>query len=223
MVGKLVGLALLASLAVPHAAHACVRVPLEFYAVEPELRAVDSEAPTPFRDVVARVDRRPAVVCRNDECTSDSCGSAGTIALRFQPPRDDQNDAPSLGYRVVWLRGEQPRSARAFLEHDWPLGPRPGEISLTLAYDDVAELDAEIALVALDRAGNESEPSEPIHLEFSGCTLEIGSDRCLETGCSVGRVAAHGGHYGFGALLGVGLALLGLKRFRRAVRGRASG
>lgn len=209
-------------LAASQPARACTSVEVEFYAIEPDLRAVDSTAPTPFRDVVARVDRRPETVCRGEECTTSSCGSSGEIALRFQPPSDDQNDGQNLGYRVIWLRGQQPRSANGFLQHSWPLGPAggSGEISLTIAYADVAELDAEISLVAIDRAGNESEPSEPIHLEFSGCTRDVTSNTCLDSGCSVQHLASPVSRGGGRSWLALGIALFGFRSLRRATRAR---
>lgn len=185
----------LASAAAP--ARACTRTQPVFFLPDPSLRDHDSRAPTPFTQIVARVDRHPATICRDGECTTTSCGSFGMIALDFVLPHDDQNDARTLGYRVVWLRGTRPKSAGALLEHSWPLSEAArgtsdsAELSFEMSYEEVANLDADIALVAIDPAGNESEMSEPIHLEWSGCTRM--GDECLEqVGCSVSRPAPNG-------------------------------
>ncbi|HKP59619.1 MAG TPA: hypothetical protein VJV78_23005 [Polyangiales bacterium] len=209
----------LASAAAP--ARACTRAEPVFFQPDPSLRDQDSQAPTPFTQIVARVDRHPATICRDGECTTSTCGSFGSIALDFVLPRDDQNDARTLGYRVVWLRGSRPKSAGDLLEHNWPLSDAArgesdnAELSLELSYEEVANLDADIALVAIDPAGNESEMSEPIHLEWSGCTRD--GDQCLEAaGCSVSRPAANGRASWFGfTTLALGLI------WRRSRRGRA--
>jgi hypothetical protein len=134
-------------------------------------------------------------------------------------PSDDQNEPPNLGYRVMWLSGARPRSAGAFLDRSWPLsqasqrGAGAGQLSLELSYSDVADLDAEIALVAIDRAGNESEPSEPIHLQWSGCTRD--GDECLEdAGCSASRPAR--GSVGWVVAVALGLAAIRRRSQRRA-------
>jgi hypothetical protein len=216
--------ALATALSAAAPARACSRVAPVKFEPDPSLRALDSLAPTPFTGINARVDRHPGTVCRDGECTSTSCGSSGVISLEFMLPHDDQSDARSLGYRVVWLRGEPPRGAR-FLANSWPLSEArqdgaAGALSLELSYDEVANLDAEIALVAIDRAGNESDPSEPIHLEWSGCTRDLSSDQqCLEDlGCSVAGLP---GSRGQGSLSVATLVLLALacraqRRIKRA-------
>jgi hypothetical protein len=45
----------------------------------------------------------------------------------------------------------------------------------------VALLDGELSLVAVDRAGNESEPSAPVHVAWSGCMSYFDApDHCLQ-------------------------------------------
>jgi hypothetical protein len=119
---------------------------------------------------------------------ASSCGAFGTIDLRFTLPRDDRDT--QLGYRLVWLRGTQPGALAQELEVIRPLSasvdsPDEGRISFTIGFEDAAMIDADIALVAIDRAGNESARSEPIHLMFAGCTRSF-DGQCLESaGCGV--------------------------------------
>ena len=140
--------ALVSALSAAAPARACSRLAPVVFEPDPSLRALDSLAPTPFTGINVRVDRHPGTVCRDGECTATTCGSSGVISLEFMLPHDDQSDARSLGYRVVWLRGEPPRGAR-FLANSWPLSEArqdgaAGALSLELSYDAVANLDAEI-------------------------------------------------------------------------------
>ena len=64
----------------------------------------------------------------------------------------------------------------------------PSSIAIELNYEDITELDGEIALIAVDRAGNESAASAPVHVQFDGCTKYLDSDSCIEkepANCSV--------------------------------------
>ena len=57
-------------------------------------------------------------------------------------------------------------------EHDrHPLFLRPG-------FDELPSLDVTLAAVAVDAAGNESEPTAPFSVRFDGCTLAAVGDRC---------------------------------------------
>jgi hypothetical protein len=167
---------------------ACSIAEPEIFEIDASLKASDTSAPTPFTDVSAEVARWPDSICKNGQCMASSCGAFGTVDLRFALPRDDRDT--QLGYRLVWLRGTQPPALAQELEVIRPFSasfdsPDEGRISLTIGFEDAAKLDADIALVAIDRAGNESARSEPIHLTFSGCTHSL-DGQCLESaGCGV--------------------------------------
>ena len=81
-------------------------------------------------------------------------------------------------------------------------------LSIMIDYNDVVELDGEMALIAIDHAGNESEPSAPIHVSFGGCTFYKEDRACLEdaSNCSVRRVAAGAAGAWSGTWFGLALA-----------------
>jgi MYXO-CTERM domain-containing protein len=205
-------------------ATACSRVAPEVYEVDPSLRDSDKTAPPPFTDVVARVERRDNKRCSGGVCTESSCPREGTVELSFRAPEDDQAES-NIGYRVVWLRGSVPDGARATLDRIWPLAPpsSPGEgtLSFSLGFAEVEHLDADIALVAVDLAGNESAASEPVPLKFSGCTIPLGGTECETGGCSISRVGTSGVS-GVRHLLWVIAGLAGLLVRRRRWPGRCS-
>jgi hypothetical protein len=208
-------------------AAACTLEPPEAYATDPDLRASDTTAPTPFTEVVARVERRDNRRCSGNVCTESSCPKQGYVELSFRAPTDDQARR-EIGYRIVWLEGSVPQGVRATLDRVWPLAPPAadgeGTLSFSMGFSEVEQLDAEIALVAVDPAGNESEPSEPIQLRFSGCTIPLGGTQCEAAQCSVRVLGAHGtrGTAGvaFGGFLGALACLYSLRRSLRDARGK---
>lgn len=206
-------------------AGACVREAIPAYATDPGLRASDTTAPTPFTDVVARVERRDNVHCSNNVCTESSCPREGYVELSFRAPTDDQA-RPDIGYRIVWLDGAVPPSVQRTLERVWPLAPPAadgeGTLTFSMGFTEVEQLDAEIALVAVDLAGNESAPSEPVQLQFSGCTIPLHGTRCEGAdGCSVRALGAAGasGALGFAGLAGATACLVLQRRHTRKTRG----
>lgn len=197
-------------------ASACTSTEAAVFAVDPALRSEDSVAPEPFTDLSARVSRSPETSCHGDTCMANSCGGFGLVLVAFALPPDVQAASDTIGYRLVWQGGDRPAGASSVLGKTWPLDvsdePGRGQISFTLAYDEVADLDAEITLVAVDRAGNESAPSEPVHLSFSGCTIDLFTGMCEQPGsCNVtepGRDDPHNGYFAAaGALWVLGFAL----------------
>jgi hypothetical protein len=55
-------------------------------------------------------------------------------------------------------------------------GGRP--IYLRPTFEELPQVHAELSAVAVDAAGNESEPSAPFSIHFDGCTLAAVGDRC---------------------------------------------
>ncbi|HKO94887.1 MAG TPA: hypothetical protein VJU61_27225, partial [Polyangiaceae bacterium] len=91
------------------------------------------------------------------------------------PGEDDLTPPSQMGYRIELVRGEVPESMRRLIGVELA-GPAP--LLLRPSFDEVPSLSATLQVVAVDDAGNESAPSEPFTLAWSGCTLTATGDRC---------------------------------------------
>jgi hypothetical protein len=188
-------------------AAACSRIYPESFRIDTTLAAQDKEAPAPFRAVRAGTHRIEAERCAHGVCTQNSCGDDGILELRFEPPAEAAEG--ELGYRLVWLGGDLPEAMREHLETILPLSEAAEGLSIELGWDGITELNGELALVAVDHAGNESEPSEPVHVGWSGCTDYYDDLFCLENApapstprnCSVVSGPSQGGTSPLGAAL----------------------
>jgi hypothetical protein len=193
------------------------------FVVDPALRETDSEPPTPFSELSAFTRRISATRCDGKLCTSISCGDDGHLELHFEPPKDDSNAAAELGYRVVWLSGRMPDGLRAATETIKPLADSH-TIALELGWNGVTELNGDLALIAVDRAGNESEASRSVHVEWSGCTSYWDDPACgvqddrTRDGCAVLTVSGRTRSLPLWAAAAVGGALLWRKRRRNSSR-----
>jgi hypothetical protein len=213
----------------PGNARACSLAAAEWVEYAVDASDSDQTAPTGFTDVSASVSRRQETVCAGETCTTTSCGNAGFVAFAYTPPLDDQTPEDQLGYRIVWLEGPVPESMRARVGPIWPL---PGQLSFSLDFDEAAAIDATVALVGVDRAGNESAHSAPVHLVYSGCTKTWTSDDCLApelvedgpfqprqraltSGCSAAPVLPSAGGVSVLALFVPSLALFRFCRHRK--------
>jgi hypothetical protein len=99
----------------------------------------------------------------------------GTVRISLAPSADDDTPPSQLGYRLSLLSGELPESIQDMLGVDLAGG---GPLFLRPSFEEVATLDAVLSAVAIDAAGNESPPSEPFVVQFSGCTLTAMGDQC---------------------------------------------
>ena len=172
-------LALAWALATPRAAHACTRTAVSdpIYEVDPTLQASDRESPSTFMEVSAFAYRVSATDCNSrGVCTFTTCGDAGAVEVTFIDPADDQTPRDQLGYRVALLAGTLPPSMLKLVDKARPLTPA---LTFEVGFDDVSRLDAVIALIAIDRAGNESAASAPIRLRDSGCTRTWLNPMCM--------------------------------------------
>jgi hypothetical protein len=176
------------------------------YAIDPSARTADAVPPSPFTEVRSVVSRRKGTHCEDGQCFDNSCGDQASVTIEFVAPHDDRTARGELGYRIEWIDGEMPRSMQAMLGRYWPLTPR---LSFAIGFEEAAEIDATIALIAVDRAGNESVPSAPVALVFSGCTKHPVGERCVAdaSGC-----AASGGRSGSTDAFAILAALLVLRR-----------
>jgi hypothetical protein len=192
----------------------------DVYEVDPALRATDSVPPSAFTEVSAFAYRSPGVVCKGNTCTSHSCGDSAAVELSFAMPSDDQTSNADLGYRIDLLEGEIPQS---MLDHVGQVRPLTSILVFAVSFQEVTTLDAVISLVAVDRAGNESPASAPVHIVFSGCSKDWATGECLEDededdpgSCSIASSAPGRGAPLAGAwLLAVALARLGRGRWAR--------
>jgi MYXO-CTERM domain-containing protein len=207
-----------ASVWLPQPAAACSMAPPPQFEIDPGLQGVDTTPPTAFGALQASTRQISATHCEGSSCTSNSCGDSGRIELTFDAPVDDHTNTAELGYRVVWLRGRMPNAMRNFIDRVQVLRA-DSQLNLELGFSGVTELDGEFALVAVDRAGNESAPSEPIRVQWNGCTSFWDSPNTCESDfldCSVG--AGPGQRHARSVALplaAAGLALL-LRRRKRA-------
>jgi hypothetical protein len=207
-------------------AQACTRpAPAEF-SIDARAKGLAKPPPAPTR-VTGTASRSSGYFCASDgTCTVNTCGSSGSLQVAFESTLD-QATAYQVGYRLRFVEGsmpaeiEEPISAIA-------VGASP--LTFELPFESVTALDATFELVAIDRAGNESEASEPFRVSFDGCTRTIGLAGCVEdtggrvtcsdgmcseeaaaeTGCGFATMGSH-----TAASLGLALAALGLTLRRR--------
>jgi hypothetical protein len=233
------GTVLLASAVVLEAAPAlaCRLLSMEFHQVDAGLHALDTSAPGRPTVVEVEAFRRAGMTCTDASCVWNSCGDTGTVRIALAPSADDDTPPSQLGYRLSLVAGAVPESMQAMIGVDLA-GDRP--LFLRPSFEEVATLDAVLTAVAIDAAGNESPPSEPFVVQFSGCTLTALGDQCeadveadladpttdgaeLQDLAEVGSLMQGGScslrppSPGDSALFGAvaGLALLALRRTRR--------
>lgn len=206
----------------PQPAAACSEIAPQTFEVDASLAQEDSRAPAPFRAITASTRRVAGEHCKNGTCISTSCGDTGYVELRFDPPRDDEAgaDVADLGYRVVWLSGKMPEAMRGEIGVLRPLNAG-GSMTLDVGFAGITELDGELALVAVDRAGNESEPSEAVRVQWSGCTEYFDEPACaaVSSNCSLRSAPGTRSHAGLW-LWSAGLIGLGLGQRARRRRAR---
>jgi hypothetical protein len=177
MLQRSVGL-LVMGLVLPGAAQparTCIFMPALPHHVDAALQRSDASAPD--KPVVVAVDtfRRNGMTCTRQSCVSNSCGSTGTVRIDLQPSADDATPPEQIGYRLTLVRGALPASMSGMLGVTLA-GGRP--IYLRPTFEELPSIHAELSAVAVDEAGNESEPTEPFAVSFDGCTLAAVGDRC---------------------------------------------
>lgn len=168
-------LLLLATLAAPKLASACVLRPVVLHHSDAELAQFDTEAPSRPVIVAADTTRRSGLTCGQEICVENNCGDLGMVSIQLAPGQDDLTPSNQMGYRIELVRGEVPESMRRLLGVELA-GPAP--LLLRPSFDEVPSVSATLQVVAVDDAGNESAPSEPFTLAWSGCTLAAVGDQC---------------------------------------------
>lgn len=139
---------------------------------ETECGACDRTRPERPRGSLVRVVRGRGPIHREDGTMSRStCDVFGTVVLRFgSQPKDDRSPADMLGYRIVHRGGVLPER--------FEIGPAPERLApgfdelfihwMDGATDEQEPIEFALSIVVVDRAGNESLPSEPIRVRHSG-------------------------------------------------------
>jgi hypothetical protein len=155
------------------------------FSVDPSLQGIDIEPPGAPAPVSGSASRFSGKLCRGDTCVVSTCGSTGSVSLRLTPAVDDQTELAELGYRLQLVQGNVAPELEAALSSivHAPPGVDPDltlALQIEVPYEEVVSLDATFELVAVDRAGNESMPSEAFPLAFDGCTHAPDLDGCVE-------------------------------------------
>lgn len=159
-------------------AQACSRALVEPFRIDSTLAEDDAEAPDRFRQVSAYTYRIESERCSLGSCSASSCGDEGYLLLQFAPPAEAVDG--ELGYRLKWLSGGAPPSLLRQLDKVMPLDRLTQTIAVELSFKEMTLLEGELALVAIDHAGNESEPSEPVQVTWSGCTEYFDDPFCAD-------------------------------------------
>ena len=173
--GTLLLLATVATLGAPKLASACVLRPMVLHHSDAELAQFDSEAPSRPVIVAADTTRRSGLSCGQEICVENNCGDLGMVSIKLAPGQDDLTPPDQMGYRIELVQGDVPESMRALIGVELA-GPAP--LLLRPSFDEVPSVSATLQVVAVDDAGNESAPSEPFTLAWSGCTLAAIGDQC---------------------------------------------
>jgi hypothetical protein len=166
----------------------CLFAPLLAHRVDAGLEQKDALAPgTP---VVVAVDafRRAGMTCTRASCVSNSCGDTGTVRIDLAPSAEDNTPPSELGYRLEVVRGALPASMLGAINVPLAAGQT---LFLRASFEEMTNVDASLVAVAVDGAGNESEPTEPFAVQFDGCTLAAIGDRCedeLDPDTDLGRI-----------------------------------
>lgn len=163
-------------------ADACRFLPTELHQVRPELAGVDTSAPGVPQVVGVDTYRRTGMTCTDASCVANTCGDTGTVRIELAPALGDAEpvdsepvDSEPVGYRLIAVSGVVPASIAPLIGVD--LAGR-GPLYLRPSFAEVPDLDLTLSAVAIDAAGNESEPTEAFRVQFDGCTLAAVGDAC---------------------------------------------
>lgn len=163
----LLSLALL--LALPALPCSIAQIPHE---IDDALRGVDVIPPSAPQAEVSRITRGKGPVPHGEGLVSvSSCDDIGFIVLSFSRlPQDDRATASEIGYLFEFAAGDPPPG---FTLPEAPLRILADAREFTLHWSDGATdeqepLDFAITIVAVDRAGNRSEPSNLVWIRDPG-------------------------------------------------------
>jgi hypothetical protein len=137
--------------------------------LDPQEQQIDRTSPERLGATVKQITRgRGPVKSPDGTISMSSCDDTATVVLEFEPePKDDRTPSDRLGYLLLHVGGELPRT---FLRSDTPVRANEQFYLYWIdgATDEQEPLEFAVALVAVDLAGNKSEPSEPIWFRHTG-------------------------------------------------------
>jgi hypothetical protein len=113
------------------------------------------------------------------ERTATSCDDLGTLTLHVVPPADDRTAPEQIGYRIRVIAGTPPSGLTFPDQAVVPYAGRLDFVWIDGATDDQEPIDFTIEIVAVDRAGNQGQPSAPVRIvddRDGGCRVARGSD-----------------------------------------------
>lgn len=140
---------------------ACSLVPPEPHTVDPLLRAIDTTPPSAPRVTALRVRRgQGSMGCAG----ASSCDDLGFLTFELGDAGDDQTPLAELGYRFELASGTLPEGLELPSQAWRPFVGEDGTRTLVLVWIDGATtfqdpLRFSLRLVAVDAAGNESDPT----------------------------------------------------------------
>jgi len=154
---------------------ACTYAPDPPWTLDATQVGVDVQPPQAPQVQSGEARRGKGSVCDADgRCVVSSCGDWGNVFVDLQ----GLEPGAELGYRLQVVEGSVPLGFESILQET-----RTGGSSLLWrgAFDEVVALNATFELIAIDRAGNESVPSESFEIAFDGCTRSpLDLEDCLE-------------------------------------------
>jgi len=146
----------------PAVAFACSYPGNSPYQLDPDEIGLDQEPPS-------KVSVLDVYLGRPDD-SDDNCWGHSVVYLIIKPATDDRTDAEHMGYVVSKVSGSCP-SGFGFNGYIEDLGPVLGyqNEELFLHWNDINDdgsrpLDFTLAVSAVDLAGNQGPPSDPIHI-----------------------------------------------------------
>lgn len=149
----------------------------EEHELDPGEVAVDTTAPEVVVDrVTIEEGRAPERTGACSEGTT-SCDDIGSIRIEIETVSDDRTEADLMGYRVI-IDGDAPGNAPFDPGEGLILRARDGVIRLDFVDPDTEHKnswDFSLRVIAVDLAGNESEPTREFNLEQeAGCRADDG-------------------------------------------------
>lgn len=144
------------------------------FVLDPAAVGVDLTAPTVVIDSITLREGRAPERSGCGSVSSTSCDDIGAIRVSIGEVSDDLTPIEAIGYRLI-IEGDTGDTGLPVGDTQTLLAFPEGEVFVRFIDDDVynqGEWDFTVRVVAVDQAGNESEPTPPIRLTqtASGCS-----------------------------------------------------
>jgi hypothetical protein len=144
------------------------------FVLDPATVGIDQTAPTVVIDSITIREGRAPERSGCGTVSSTSCDDIGSIRVSIGEVSDDLTPVEAIGYRLI-IEGDTGDTGIPVGDSQTLLAYPDGEVFVRFIDDDVyneGEWDFTVRVVAVDQAGNESEPTPPIRLTQSagGCS-----------------------------------------------------